>query len=99
MAWLWTTISGAISPAWCTSDSYDTRTRASQIVASDTTPLRSIVDDPFALSYEDVEDDGACVVDDADACQGGLVAFDADADHFAVERKVFPGTGKKKGGR
>ena len=67
----------------------ETRTRVSQIRVADTTPVSAIVDGLLASSYEDVEDDGACVVHNANTCQGGLVAFDADTDHFAVNRDIF----------
>ena len=53
--------------------------------------MGAILDDPLALSYEDVKDDGACVVHNANMCQGGLVAFDADTHHFAVNRDTFSG--------
>ena len=51
------------------------------ISSMDATPLSAIVNDPQALSYKGVEDDGACVVDHAKTCQAGLVAF--DANHFS----------------
>ena len=54
----------------------------------DTTPPSAIVDDLLALSYE-----GACVVHNANTCQAP-VAFDANTDHFAVERDIFSGAAK-----
>ena len=51
----------------------ETCTRVSQIRVADTTPVSAIVDGLLASSYEDVEDDGACVVHNANTCQGGLV--------------------------
>ena len=90
MAWLWTTISVPLGVLLLVND---TRTQVSQIRAAHTTPLSAILDDLLTLSYKDVEDDGVRVVYNANTCQG-LIAFDANTDHFAVERGIFSGAAK-----
>jgi hypothetical protein len=56
--------------------------------------LRPKIDDPLLLPDILVHLDGAVIVGDADAGEGGFRRILAHANHLAIESKILPGSGE-----